>query len=79
LSFFINGKEVENPFNTQIYSEDVLLISYWDFTPEEVNEAFFPQIVKDAKEYNQKDDPSTCSGNEYNLFKNLHNMFGHSH
>ena len=77
--FFVNGKQVDNPFNTQIYSEDLLLISYWDFTPEEVIEALLPQIKQDAKEYNEKDDPSSCSGNEYNFFKNLHDMFGHGH
>lgn len=79
VSFFINGKQVENPFNTQIYSEDVLLVSYWDFTSEEVMEAFFPQVTKDAKEYNSKDDPSSCSGNEYNFFKNLHDVLSHTH
>lgn len=80
LLFFINGKEVKNPFNTEIRSEDVLMISYGTSNAPDVLKNFEPIIKKDAKEYNQKNDPSTCSGNEYNFFKNLHDMFGkHSH
>lgn len=79
LLFFLNGQQVENPFNTAISSEDVLIISYWELSQENILSQLEPQVTKDAAAYNQKDDPSTCSGNEYNFFKNLHDMFGHSH
>jgi len=79
LHFFINGKKVNNPFNTQILSKDVLLIAFSEKSEEEILQIYEPQISKNAWEYNTKPDPASCSWNEYNFFKNLYDIFGHSH
>ncbi len=78
LVFFINWQKIENPFNTQINSEDVLLIVYWKESDEEILTNYDTQISRNAWEYNTKPDPASCSGNQYNFFKNISDIF-HSH
>lgn len=57
----LDGAKASNLYNTSINSEDLLLISYGSGT-EDVLNAENDQIVKNAAEYNQKNDPSSCSG-----------------
>lgn len=61
LSFWLNGKEVENIANKTIASEDTLLVSY-DVYDEERIKKQYESIIRDAGSYNQKADPSACSG-----------------
>lgn len=61
FTYILNGEKVDNIATKVIKSEDVLLISYGDETLS-INEQRYNSISKNANEYNQKSDPSTCSG-----------------
>ena len=63
LVFMLNGKVVQSIANRPIESEDTLLIYYGDATSD-VLDARYQQIVQSAAEYNQKADPSACSGSQ---------------
>jgi hypothetical protein len=61
IVFVLNGEEVNTTANRTIGNEDVLLVSIGQPDQEEL-ENQYGQIQRDAAEYNQKDDPSACSG-----------------
>lgn len=66
LSFYLNGKKIDSVANEVIESEDVVLISYGNAEKdtEDVLKQRYDEIVKDAAEYNAKNDPSACSGSK---------------
>lgn len=66
MHFILNGKVISNPYNKYMLSEDVMLISYWSETDEELLTDFLPKVVKNAWEYNLKYDPGSCSGTNEN-------------
>ncbi len=61
LTFILNGEETSTVYNKTIGNEDVLLISYGSESDEQLQDQY-SQIQVDAAEYNEKDDPSACSG-----------------
>jgi hypothetical protein len=61
IRFLLNGEEVSTTANRIIENEDVLLVSIGDSTDEELRSQY-EQIEKNAAEYNDKNDPSSCSG-----------------
>jgi hypothetical protein len=61
IRFFLNDEEVQTTANRTIGNEDVLLISIGNPTDEDLQNQY-AQIQRDAAEYNEKDDPSACSG-----------------
>jgi|AntRauTorcE11897_2_1112592.scaffolds.fasta_scaffold10925_4 hypothetical protein len=63
LTFRLNGQDVTTIANQNITSEDVLLISFGNDNDEELQQRY-ENIEKNAAEYNQKDDPSSCSGGQ---------------
>lgn len=77
LTFILNWKEIKNPFNREIVSEDILLINYWDESLEDILKNYYPEIKADAWEYNEKQDPATCSWSEFSLFHYLSEKFWH--
>lgn len=65
LSFILNWKNIKNPFNKTIQSEDRLLINYWNETEDELIKRF-SEVSHNAWDYNKKYDPGTCSGTNEN-------------
>ncbi len=63
LTFILNGKEVQGLANEIIESEDVILINYGKDDQATLLKRY-DEIKKDAAEYNQTTDPSTCSGSK---------------
>lgn len=63
IRFWLNGQEVDTTANRTIESKDVLLISIGNANDEELKKEY-AQIPQDAGEYNQKNDPASCSGGE---------------
>lgn len=63
IVFYLNGEEIDSVANRVIGNEDVLLISVGDPTDEDLQNQY-KQIQKDAAEYNDRQDPSSCSGGE---------------
>ncbi|CAN5665493.1 hypothetical protein BH23PAT2_BH23PAT2_00560 [soil metagenome] len=61
LSFVLNGQQAKTVANQVIRSEDVLLIDVGQADEPELQQRY-DEIQKNAAEYNQKDDPSSCSG-----------------
>lgn len=62
LRFILNGEPVETIANRVINSEDVLLI---DYGPKNTDLDFeYNQIGKTAREYDSRQDPAACSGEE---------------
>jgi hypothetical protein len=61
LTFILNGKEVNNIANRLIKSEDVLLISYGK-EDQVTRDNRYNAMVKDAADYNVRNDPSSCTG-----------------
>lgn len=68
LTFVLNGREVNGVANATIRSEDVLLISY-GAEPADTLTDRYDAIIKDAAEYNLRDDPSACTGGKPLSFK----------
>jgi hypothetical protein len=62
LRFYLNGQEVGTVANTLIDDEDVLLVDYGD-QGKDLKPAY-EQIKKDAGEYNKRQDPASCAGQE---------------
>ncbi len=77
LVFLLNGKEVQTITNEVIRSEDALVILYGEpeehdpqdpaaglsvLSPIDQAKKYYDELQKDAGEYNQKADPSACSG-----------------
>lgn len=71
LRFSLNGKEIDSLANETIQSEDAVVIMYEsrayqqqfanDLRVDPLGEAY-RDLQKDAAEYNQKNDPSACTG-----------------
>lgn len=61
LRFILNGKLVNFVSNETIKSKDALLIDYSKDTDEELQKRY-EAIIKNAQEYNSKQDPNTCAG-----------------
>ncbi len=61
MTFTLNGKEVSTVTNQTIRSEDVLLINFGNDSDQTLQERY-DGITKDAADYNQRQDPSSCSG-----------------
>ena len=61
VRFYLNGEEIDSINNRVIGNEDALLVSAGK--PSEVDlESQYAEITKDAAEYNERTDPSACSG-----------------
>ena len=82
LIYILNWKQVENPFNRMINSQDRLLINYWDEDLDFLINNRYNEVSDNAWEYNSKYDPWTCSGTNDNsiifLIKQLLD-FNHLH
>ena len=61
IQFYLNGEEVDSISNRVIGNEDALLISAGKSSEIDL-ETQYAEITKDAAEYNQRTDPSACSG-----------------
>lgn len=61
IRYRLNGDEVQTIANRTIGSEDTLLVSIGSPTDEDLQNQY-DQIIRDAAEYNKKNDPSSCSG-----------------
>ncbi len=61
IRFMLNGEEVDTVANRVIGDEDALLISIGEPTKEDLNRQY-SEITKDANEYSERQDPSSCSG-----------------
>lgn len=61
IRFLLNDQEVQTTANRTIENEDVLLVSIGNPSDEDLQNQY-AQITQDAAEYNEKDDPSACSG-----------------
>lgn len=59
MHFILNGKEVANPSNSLIRSEDRLLVVYGNESPENLQQEF-DSVSRNAGEYNNKYDPGSC-------------------
>ena len=85
--FILNGEEVTNPHNTPVNSEDKLLVWYGSGTTEDIITRYYPLVSGSAKEYNNKEDPASCSANEKSeflapiahLWDTIREYFPHSH
>lgn len=81
LYYILNGKLVMNPANITVSSTDRLLVWYGTGTEEEILSKSNTLVDNDAIEYNQKDDPASCSTNSYGIFAPItdfiHSMVGH--
>ena len=69
LSFLLNGKPIDNPYNSLIKSEDRLLINFGPEKEAELIDTKFKEVANNASEYNHKQDPSTCSGDNETTIK----------
>lgn len=79
ISFILNGKTINNPYNRSISSQDRLLIAYWDYSGAELQN-LFEKVSSDAGEYNQSYDPGSCSWKQQNtILEILREIFSLSH
>lgn len=62
LKFILNGQHVASIQNQVIRSEDRLLISYGSEGVEALLREQFSDVEADAREYNHRSDPASCSG-----------------
>lgn len=63
IRYVLNGNIVPNPFNSQIKSEDRLLVDYSSDSDETVIKRF-ASVPTDAKEQNLVPDPPSCGGSQ---------------
>ena len=76
IRYKLNGQEVQTIANRTIKSEDTLLVSIGNPTDEDLQNQY-TQITRDATEYNQKNDPSSCSGGKpYTFVERLKEAIG---
>ncbi len=61
IKFILNGGEVDTIANRVIGDEDAMLVSIGEPTDGDL-QAQYDEIQKDAHEYNERQDPSACSG-----------------
>lgn len=67
FTYILNGKEIDSIANKVIASGDALLINIGDENNDVILERF-NLISKNAVEYNEKPDPSSCSGSASESF-----------
>lgn len=67
VTYVLNGKIINNPSNYEIESQDRLLINYGSESQDDLLNNQFKQVSTNAKEYNEKNDPATCSGKHEEL------------
>lgn len=67
FTYILNGKEVDSIADKVIASGDALLINIGNESSEVISERF-NLISKNANEYNEKPDPSSCSGSANESF-----------
>ncbi len=84
LYYILNGERIDNPHNRAVASEDTLLIWYGTWTIDEVMKKYPSLVSSDAHEYNNKEDPASCSTNEHgelwgSIWANFVELFPHSH
>ena len=76
IKFYLNGETVDSIYNRVIGNEDALLISAGKASDIKLEDQY-AEIEKDAAEYNQNTDPSTCSGGkELSLFDRAKEALG---
>lgn len=69
LQFYLNDKLVTSISNEVINSEDVLLIDYGS-GDEATIKTHYNEIIQDAHDYNERADPSACTGGLSESFGN---------
>jgi hypothetical protein len=67
LVYLLNGERVGSVANRVINSEDVLLVHYGSGDEDEIASQL-EAIDQDAAGYNERDDPSSCSGSGHDGF-----------
>ncbi len=79
VTYVLNGKIVDNPFNILITSEDRLYINYGNQDEQSIIDA--SSFVSDnAGEYNAKYDPGSCGGtNENGMAVLIHDLLHPKH
>lgn len=86
--YILNGEELLiSPTNTPIASEDRLLVYYGTGTFEEILIEHYPLVSRNAIEYNNKQDPASCSQNANaplldgvsSVVENIKEKLPHSH
>jgi hypothetical protein len=82
IHYILNEKEIKNPYNTLISSQDRLLIAYGNYSQKELV-LLYESVSKNAWEFNSKYDPGSCGWINENwmsvLFKNLFDFSSHKH
>lgn len=63
LRFILNGDDTESIANEVIRSQDTLLIDYGNTSEQSLTERF-NAIPRDAGQFNQRQDPSSCKGSQ---------------
>jgi len=61
LNFRLNGELVSSVVNEVIGSEDVLLVDYGS-SDSTMLDTHYNEIIQDAADYNERTDPSACTG-----------------
>jgi hypothetical protein len=67
FTYILNGNEVDSIADQVIGNGDSLLINIGDEDKDTVKDRY-EQIIKNANEYNEKPDPSSCSGSNSESF-----------
>lgn len=76
IKFILNGRPQFSVRNELIQSGDRLLISYGPESEAEALRTHFPQVTSDAGDYNQREDPAGCGGdNEVTLWDRVRHAF----
>jgi hypothetical protein len=64
LYYILNGVIIPNPHNIKVESEDKLLIWYGPGKATDIITRYFPLVSSNAREYDNKEDPASCSANK---------------
>lgn len=62
FTYILNGRALTSAHNELLASEDRLLISYGSESLDELADERFAHVATTAGEYNNREDPATCSG-----------------
>jgi len=63
VTYILNGKQISSLSGQSLNSEDALLVNYGSEDPTTINSRF-TSLPNKAHEYNLKNDPASCSGND---------------
>lgn len=74
MKFVQNGEIVDTLANDVIGHQDKVVISYGDVTDEEIL-GWYDQLDSQAAEFNQEQDPTSCSGDQLDTATRLKNAF----